>query len=578
MIEYIYFVKCPNCDDEPFGFFDEAKEFALGCLSKKPIITQTEVNRNDFGECIDSADLGTVWSWEELMTDVPDDSETVFKKEDTFEVNLEQDPEFDSLDNVLDSVPDNFLKPVPADMTVDALVEAMEENEDTVECKWCHELFDKSECRYEVDLGYLCDQCVAAIKSRGETLTFKESTLSNRTWICEFDGKEIGTVEAASEEEAYTKMEQKYPEYPYGQYDGVALVYLEDDFLEEDIKKETVDLEYDDLDKIQSLLLDLQSYLNELAVSEQTLSETEEDDIYQDILNRINEHGFSSELTAKFIDILNVDLSLFDSILNLVDYLNNLISNDSSLDEAFDSKEQVELEYDRLTTTVTGPRRDVDDWDEVEYSDSYTYGRSKEDVATAIWENFITEEDVTDIPGGLEALEDDTAWNAFLETHFDTLFEKYYEKLLDYYRDDAIEAFRESSSYDDYIAEQEAERADREYDVWRDEQFNENLDWHTYKITYSLKNNPDKEHTTTFKTWQSDVEYAWRKSASNIPYSTVKNIELIEELADKKPDSVLEELEDADTYKKRLTMCPECGADAYDLDTGFCINCGFNTL
>ena len=32
MIEYIYFVKCPNCDDEHFDFFDEAKAFALGCL------------------------------------------------------------------------------------------------------------------------------------------------------------------------------------------------------------------------------------------------------------------------------------------------------------------------------------------------------------------------------------------------------------------------------------------------------------------------------------------------------------------------------------------------------------------
>ena len=50
MIEYIYFVKCPNCEDEPFDFFDAAKEFACGCLSQKPIITQVEVNRNDFGE------------------------------------------------------------------------------------------------------------------------------------------------------------------------------------------------------------------------------------------------------------------------------------------------------------------------------------------------------------------------------------------------------------------------------------------------------------------------------------------------------------------------------------------------
>jgi hypothetical protein len=115
----------------------------------------------------------------------------------------------------------------------------MEENEDTVECTWCEELFDKSECRYEVDLGWLCGRCEAAIKSRGETLTFRENNYwdfldedaetKNRTWICEFDGREIGTVEASTEEEAYEAMEREYPEYHYGLYDGVAIVYPADD-------------------------------------------------------------------------------------------------------------------------------------------------------------------------------------------------------------------------------------------------------------------------------------------------------------------------------------------------------------
>lgn len=55
------------------------------------------------------------------------------------------------------------------------LKERLEENEDTVECGWCNELFDKTDCRKEVDLGYLCPQCVAAIKSRGEQLVFIEN-------------------------------------------------------------------------------------------------------------------------------------------------------------------------------------------------------------------------------------------------------------------------------------------------------------------------------------------------------------------------------------------------------------------
>jgi hypothetical protein len=108
-----------------------------------------------------------------------------------------------------------------------------------VKCTWCDELYDKSECRYEVDLGWLCDRCEAAIKSRGETLTFREGNYwdfldeevesKTKTWICSFEGNEIGTVEAATEEEAGEKMQREYPEYPYGLYDGCFEVYPADD-------------------------------------------------------------------------------------------------------------------------------------------------------------------------------------------------------------------------------------------------------------------------------------------------------------------------------------------------------------
>ena len=300
MIQYIYFVKCPNCEDEPFDFFDEAKGYAMGCLTQKPIITQTEVCRNDFGECTDSADLGTVWSWEDVMGKETEAEPTVsvFTKDDfaNFEndYNPDNDPEFANLDDSLDEetharfakpegdrikafnnalkyakkdnkpyiygyanhtgkffaleqpikIADNdgfkaeqafkskyknckliytaypdkpfveesfdkdtYRKPIPEGMTIEQLVETMEENEAQVECAgceelfnkedcihddrgwlcdncadsvvkctWCDELYDKSECRYEVDLGWLCSRCEMAIKSRGETLTFREGS------------------------------------------------------------------------------------------------------------------------------------------------------------------------------------------------------------------------------------------------------------------------------------------------------------------------------------------------------------------------------------------------------------------
>lgn len=291
MVTYIYFVKCPNCEDEHFDFFDDAKAFARGCMSKKPIITQTEVCRNDFGECTDHCDLGQIWSWEDEIGE-PEVETTTFSKDDfRTEYDPDSDPEFQDDDffainaeepahsveaevEESEDATDDIRKPVPEGMTIDQLKEAMEENEDTVECAgceelfpkedcfhkegigwlcgdcedsvvkctWCEELYDKSECRYEVDLGWLCDRCEAAIKSRGETLTFREGNywdfldeeveelhdLGNtydggypetRTWRCYLNGNDLGTVEAATEEEAYFKMEQTWPEYNYNNED-----------------------------------------------------------------------------------------------------------------------------------------------------------------------------------------------------------------------------------------------------------------------------------------------------------------------------------------------------------------------
>lgn len=62
--------------------------------------------------------------------------------------------------------------------------EALEYNEytgeweeiDTETCIWCEEEFPVEELRKELNLGYLCSRCAAAIWSRGEKLTFEEST------------------------------------------------------------------------------------------------------------------------------------------------------------------------------------------------------------------------------------------------------------------------------------------------------------------------------------------------------------------------------------------------------------------
>lgn len=382
MVEYIYFVKCPNCEDEHFSFFNDAKEHALCCLSQQPIITQVEVNRNDFGECVDSCDLGTVWSWRDMMKDTEEDPAiSIFTKDDLVthgEYDPDSDPEFTELDNSLDFIPDNFKKPmsedfdhtqaaakcsrncydfykaiaskapqkeikkygkvaskfvkdqygltgdeaeellwdgyiiwkqlnetkkpVPPGMTIEQLVEEMEENEDTVECKWCNELFDKSECRYEVDLGYLCPRCEAAIKSRGETLTFRESLTST------FNPDEL------------------------------------------------VDLEYKNV--------------------------------------------------------------------------------------------AAEVITDVIPATYWEP----EDYKAKTVTKDFIYEVPAEEVATFIYEDLLEEEDIKDVPGGFDTLENDDAWQEFLNTHFDILLKKYYQKILDHFEEDAYEAAEEQfqKEYDDY--------------------------------------------------------------------------------------------------------------------------------
>lgn len=41
-----------------------------------------------------------------------------------------------------------------------------------MECQWCNKLKPNTEGKVEVDLGFLCDTCIKAIESRGETLCF----------------------------------------------------------------------------------------------------------------------------------------------------------------------------------------------------------------------------------------------------------------------------------------------------------------------------------------------------------------------------------------------------------------------
>ena len=104
MTEYIYIVKCDGCEDEMFNFFTDARMQCDLVMSKHPTISQIEIKRNDFGECTDHCDLGTVWSWEDLMDTKTEDTPaiSIFTKDDLKCMADGKDPEFVNIDNSVD--------------------------------------------------------------------------------------------------------------------------------------------------------------------------------------------------------------------------------------------------------------------------------------------------------------------------------------------------------------------------------------------------------------------------------------------------------------------------------------------
>ena len=76
---------------------------------------------------------------------------------------------------------------------------------------------------------------------REELASANRRTMKESLWTCWFDDRQIGTVEAATEDEALDKMMAKYPEYHYGLYDGCFGVELYEELKNSSALTEAVD-------------------------------------------------------------------------------------------------------------------------------------------------------------------------------------------------------------------------------------------------------------------------------------------------------------------------------------------------
>ena len=434
MVQYIYYVKCPGCPDESYEMFDAAKECAMSRLSQKPIITQTEFNSNSsgMGETVGSKDLGTIWSWEDMMTDVPTDNElTTFSKSETFDNTDFFNCEFDSLDEV----PDNYCRPVYNKPTPHKCEVPVTEDLNFVDnweyldygAKLTKEaLYDLlvTRGRYvEIGIGdrehydTRFSDGSRYSDSRLEITMNADGTFEAYEWDHSDDGDSTdGEFEFTSNsfDELWNELVDYAPEY----------------FINEPNARKSVPSD-----------MTLESLVEEMEENEDTV----ECKVCEELFEKAKctedpERGWVCEACSQTEQVTEAVSNKYPDELN----------------------RYVTFTYPKMTVsivtgTIPATLEEPEDYYESDHTDIFDYEVHVDDVATVLYENFMDDADVTADPDprfatGMSALEDDDLFLEFMINNFDRLFDKYYKQLLDYYEEAAEEAAREKwqQEYNDW--------------------------------------------------------------------------------------------------------------------------------
>ena len=123
---------------------DEAITYAKDHLDKLPYVDEMEVVLDVDGDIEDVLSYTTIW--DHTMTDAAEEE----TEDDYWDMLADLEAEKAASKHVIGNT--TWFE------SVDNLVETLEENEDTVECKECFDLFPKVDC-IKVDLGYICPVC-----------------------------------------------------------------------------------------------------------------------------------------------------------------------------------------------------------------------------------------------------------------------------------------------------------------------------------------------------------------------------------------------------------------------------------
>ena len=167
MTEFKY---CVYCEDEPAICFNteaEAMKFAREDTSMYNSVRVEKSEINEAGEVVNTEVIWTASGNNIPEKDVISDNEfdTDFPESDIASIDISDDIDYDEIARQYEEDPADW---IDDNKLIREAVDALEENEDEVECKVCFELGPKAEMK-KLDIGYVCPKCAQELQSHQGT-------------------------------------------------------------------------------------------------------------------------------------------------------------------------------------------------------------------------------------------------------------------------------------------------------------------------------------------------------------------------------------------------------------------------
>ena len=167
MTEFKY---CVYCEDEPAICFNTEADAMKFAREDTSMYNSVKVEKSEIDEAGEVLNTEIIWTAsgnnvpeKEIVSD--NEFETDFPESDIADIDTSDDIDYDELarqyaESPADWIDDNKL--------IKEAVDALEENEDEVECKICFELGPKAEMK-KLDIGYVCPKCAQELQSHQGT-------------------------------------------------------------------------------------------------------------------------------------------------------------------------------------------------------------------------------------------------------------------------------------------------------------------------------------------------------------------------------------------------------------------------